>query len=703
MTIAESGETTRRTFVERLKRYAKLPPKPSRRMVLVSSCMFLTVLAAVLLRIQPIQWGFTLSEFDPFLQYETTQYVVDHGFAAFRDYHNYREWFPAGRHIGQTSFPGLPFAGAALYFLVRALGFNITVMDLTIVFPVLAAALACIVMYYLGKEVAGEGVGLISSFLLAVSPAFIDRTSLGFYDDECVAIPLILLTFLMYLRAIKKERAWYATVLYATGAGLCLGYVFASWGAARYPLSLLALFTFCLIVVKRTNLRVLISYGLMTVIGVGIGILVPKLGFGFAREFEVMASFGVLLLLILECASRHLLGERDRSSFLALSILVVAIAGLSLWVSGVISLVPAKFVSVLNPFYRSDIPLLASVQEHRPQSWASYYYQFGQLLFLAPLGLVFALRKMTPEKLFLVCYTVTTVYFSATLSRLAILASPALAILGTIGLVEIIRPLADIALQRTQTRRRARLGSSIGKGFSVLLITVLFTLTFLPLRRGVETAYSPTTLVSSSIPIRGQIGDWMETLQWMRDNLPKDAVVASWWDYGYWISIVGGKISLADNGTINATQIAQIGRMFMSNETEALAILRRYKAEYVVVFTTINQAVSGQFLFGDEVKWRWMAKIGWNNNTADVPLEDTSVTNALAEAWTMMAKDSNLQNWYNQFKSYAIPNKDTVLTKLMVYGSFPGWEVGEALRPKHFELEFASTRRLVLLYKVKWL
>ncbi|MDF2428946.1 MAG: hypothetical protein OPY07_06830, partial [Nitrosopumilus sp.] len=37
----------------------------------------------------------------------------------------------------------------------------------------------------------------------------------------------------------------------------------------------------------------------------------------------------------------------------------------------------------------------------------------------------------------------------------------------------------------------------------------------------------------SSFPIA--INDWLDALDWMKKNTPKDAVVASWWDYGYWV------------------------------------------------------------------------------------------------------------------------------------------------------------------------
>ena len=39
-------------------------------------------------------------------------------------------------------------------------------------------------------------------------------------------------------------------------------------------------------------------------------------------------------------------------------------------------------------------------------------------------------------------------------------------------------------------------------------------------------------------------------MQWLRENTPKDAVIASWWDYGYWISTLGERKTLADNATL---------------------------------------------------------------------------------------------------------------------------------------------------------
>ena len=692
-----SERSFRKTFSD-LWNTLRTRTRPTRKNILLTTCLAIIVVIAVLLRILPMAWGFTLSEFDPFFQYEMTEHVVDNGFGSWASWHTYREWYPTGRDIGSTSFPGLPFTGATVYHLARALGLNVSVMDVTIVFPVLAAAITCIVIFFLGKEVEGTGVGLLAALFLALSPAYIGRTSLGFYDDETIGILGMLLTFLFYLRALKSDSKLSTSILYSIAAGLSLGYVCASWGASRYPVPLLALFTFFLLFTKIEGKRVLVSYGIMMAVGLAIGAVVPKLGIGFLKEFEVMASGGVFLLLVMNEASKRLAGRINRTTFFGLSILALGAGGLALWQLGIISISPTKFMSVINPFQRVEMPLVESVQEHRPATWASFYYQFGQLVFLAPLGMIFVFRRLTYQKLFMVIFALTMLYFSASMIRLTIVLAPAFAILGALAVVEIIRPFSSIMFQRIVSRRRQRLTSRLGRGPGAILIIAIFALTFVPLGRGVDSAYAPTTLAASSVPSRQQIGDWMQALQWMKDNLPEDTVVASWWDYGYWISVVAGKISLADNGTINGTSIANLGKMFMSTEEDALQILKLYDAGYVVVFTTINQASGGSYLFGDEVKWRWMAKIGWNNNTMDTALEDTSITSLLAEAWSQGTQDSALLQWYYQFADYGLPKADRVLTKLMIYGAFQG--AVPDVEPEHFQLVFASAQRFVLVYKV---
>ena len=47
-------------------------------------------------------------------------------------------------------------------------------------------------------------------------------------------------------------------------------------------------------------------------------------------------------------------------------------------------------------------------------------------------------------------------------------------------------------------------------------------------------------------------------MQWLKENTPEDAVIAAWWDYGYWINTLGERKTLADNSTLIDWQIRKI-------------------------------------------------------------------------------------------------------------------------------------------------
>jgi len=702
-------------FFSRSIRY--LSRKISRGDVVWFLCVSSSVALSVLIRLLPLNWGFSLSEFDPYFHYDVTRFVAEKGFSAFyttppSDWTRY--WYPYGRNVPRSSFLGLPFAGAALYFFVSALGISVSVLDVCILFPVIMAAATCIVAYFLGKDIGGKAVGLFFSLLLAVNPAYIGRTSMGFYDDETVGILAMLLTSLFFLRSLEPKKStktgflqllWAEIksfkTLYAILAGLSLGYLCLSWGASRYMLGLLSLFTFALIILRKSSQRLIISYSTVFLVwGVLIWAFATKSGYtisSFLTSFEFLAAMGVLLLLTMSEAAKSVKTNRARIALVIGSFIAIGLAGYLLWQYNYISLPPARFISVLNPFERFNQPIIESVQEHRPATWSAIYYQFGALVFLALLGLYFAARNLTNQNVFLIVYTLTSLYFAGSMIRLAVVLAPALCVLGSLAIVEALKPFMDIAMERPFTRRRVRFAPvrPVGKGFSLSFAIVLFLLLSLTLVKGVEAGYMPTTIASSSMPMRANIDDWQEALGWMRESLPSDAVVASWWDYGYWISVGANKSTLADNGTLNTTQIAQIGRMFMSNETQALAILKNFKATHVVVFTTIGLSLLARqtILYGDEVKWTWMAEIAGLNTTE---LSDKSITEKLG------------------FSGFYIPKADRVLTKLMVYGALvdpniqsilynagvPIYDILSQVEPVNFKPVFISSNRIVFVYEV---
>ncbi|MHA1951932.1 MAG: hypothetical protein ACW987_18955, partial [Candidatus Thorarchaeota archaeon] len=71
-------------------------------------------------------------------------------------------------------------------------------------------------------------------------------------------------------------------------------------------------------------------------------------------------------------------------------------------------------------------------------------------------------------------------------------------------------------------------------------------------------------------------------MTYIRNNLPSDAVVASWWDYGYWINSASDANTIIDNATFNTTQIAMMGYALMSlNLTDSLKTFKTWNTTHV--------------------------------------------------------------------------------------------------------------------------
>ena len=225
--------------------------------------------------------------------------------------------------------------------------------------------------------------------------------------------------------------------------------------------------------------------------------------------------------------------------------------------------------------------------------------------------------------------------------------------------------------------------------------------------KAVAAAYAPATIATSSLPVTPTEGtkyqDWLEALAWMRDNTPQSAVVMAWWDYGYWITALADRRTLADNGTQNTTQIAMIAQMFMRNETTAVPIMQRYNVDYVAVFVTYART-QGQdqpsFLgAGEDGKWYWMVRIA-NQTSYDNQTILFQEKRAITGTSTTISYYRLLKNGDNIIANDTISSgqnlNDNSLLGFMIN---TGVGISQA-NSDYFDRVFTSSNRFVLVYKV---
>jgi dolichyl-diphosphooligosaccharide--protein glycosyltransferase len=627
--------------VDGIKSLGKLRIKVSHGSIITFSALMLILFIAFVVRIFPMRWeiqtgSMHLSEFDPYFQYRFTEYIVKNGFISWAwptQWVDTYRWYPDGINVARTGYPGLPFTAAFLYNIVSALGANIDLMDFCAFLPAIMGMMACFAIYFLGKDFGGTHVGLFAAIFLALSPSYLQRTSLGFFDDEIIGIFSFVLFLITFLRAIEEDRPAISSFKYAIGSGLVLGYFCAGWGAAFYPIGATVLFVFVLILLKRYTQRLLLSYSLTFGLGLFIAINVPRLAPVYLTTAPMLPVAGVLVLLCIYEVSRALAVTKWKVIFI-IAFLAMLIVGFSvLWQLGYMQNVAGKFWSVINPFIREISPLTESVAEHRITAWGSIYYEFGVGILFFVAGFFFIVRNLNNRNLFLLILGLTSIYFASSMVRLLVLVAPIFGLLSGIGITGILKPFITLLKEppKILTKKKYSL-EHVGKEFSgtavfLIFIVLMTNFAFSPQYGGMpkvlKQAYAPITITAASLPLvpSEPITVWMDALIWMKNNLPATTIICSWWDYGYWLTILGNVTSLADNATINGTQIGLIGRTYLSNETQSVRILKEQfngpngPPTYILVFATFYSTSQDANYGGDEGKWTWMARIANSSRT----------------------------------------------------------------------------------------
>jgi dolichyl-diphosphooligosaccharide---protein glycosyltransferase len=226
-----------------------------------------------------------------------------------------------------------------------------------------------------------------------------------------------------------------------------------------------------------------------------------------------------------------------------------------------------RSMTLLDPNYaKKYIPIVYSVSEHQATTWASYFMDLHYLTFFIPVGLFVVFKRARAGLLFVGVYYVLAVHFSSIMVRLMIVFSPVVCITAAIG----INYLFATALKHFRADRKRRLGGYSAGVVLVLVVYMLHVFVCHGALAGAEYYSSPSVVLSGgSGDSRYIIDDYREGYYWLRMNTRQDAIIMSWWDYGYQITGFSNRTTLVDNNTWNNTHIATVGLGMSSPEDES--------------------------------------------------------------------------------------------------------------------------------------
>ncbi|MDI6737761.1 MAG: STT3 domain-containing protein [Nanoarchaeota archaeon] len=78
---------------------------------------------------------------------------------------------------------------------------------------------------------------------------------------------------------------------------------------------------------------------------------------------------------------------------------------------------------------------------------------------------------------------------------------------------------------------------------------------------------------------------WQNSMSWVKENTPENAVFAHWWDYGYWVQWGGKRATIVDGGNAMGGVNHFVGRHVLTaqNETEALEFLKSRNVSHLLI------------------------------------------------------------------------------------------------------------------------
>ena len=602
-----------RNFRDRIRTSISIKTKN----VLFFFAIFLVVFLAILIRLSPVFRGPRLIKaFDPWIQWYNSEYLSTHTLYEYFNWRDFKSWYPTGFNRG-TLRPGLTFTVVSIFNVLNFLGLQVSLYDICYFFPAVMGGITVLLIYYLGKEIHDRGTGLIAAFFLAFNPGYMQRTMAGFFDNETIGVFATLLTFLFLLKAMRTGK-----IVFACLGGLALGFLSLSWGGYQFVFLIIPILCVVLILLDKYNQNILISYAVVE----GIGLLIFSLYTGFkpGSLFTDLETGGLFLFTII-LVIFHII-QSKKSEFPSLYkklingikwglIPTILIFAVILWTAP--ELIPfgfgSRFQTILNPLFRENISLVASVAEQMPSPWSVFYYNSLIPLILTPLGIYFCFKLLNAPELFLIAFVILMFYFTGSMIRIILIFAPAVSLIGAYGLVSILNIFGSFIGERGSSisrKRKRQLKGTVGNSevFAIFLIVG-----FLGIAQVVHaTDISVKQFSFTQLNPAGVIHDWEESLMWMRSNLHGTDVVVSWWDYGYWLTPIGNVTTVNDNATMNHTRIGLTGMALMqTDEVYSARAFQKLGADYVLVY--FGLMITG--LGGDEGKWPWMVRI-CNDNYA---------------------------------------------------------------------------------------
>ncbi|CAE7233317.1 stt3 [Symbiodinium natans] len=492
-----------------------------------------------------------------------------------------------------------------------------------------------------------SGAGVAAAVVMAIIPAHLMRSMTGEFDNECVAMAAFCTAFWLWCRSVRNPSSWPwavpAALAYASAVATWGGYIFVNNLIGLHAAVLVGLGKYNSGLYRAYSLWYALGTALATLVPV-VG-WTPLRSIEQMPSLAVFLGYQVLELC--DLYRRRRAPNMSALRFCLFRVAVFASIGVvtagvcwALMQLNYFSPWSSRIRGLFLKHRKTGNPLVDSVAEHQAASEQAYDMYLSTPRFFAFVGLLFCWHQRTPAKIFPVLFAAVAYHFSLKMSRLIIICGPIVSILagypvGIIGdwCLEQVKRLCcgppPTPAEEEAPKRTGGMGS-IFRVCSMVMWPVTYTdeinavdkwrtyvATRLPaldrftrlivalalMSWGWREAQEPwqkfvslcyqhaESLAGPGLAYEARlrngktiiVDDYYQGYVWIDKNTPPDSRVLAWWDYGYQITGIAKRTSVADGNTWNHEHIATIGRI-LSNPVKKSHNIMKHLADYVLVW-----------------------------------------------------------------------------------------------------------------------
>ena len=508
--------------------------------------LIVLILAYVGFRIRNITSNYkTFLDPDTFFHYEMYRIAINEWIPKYFAYADPPTGIKAGGYLGLYTIQ------AVFYKIVSVFGYD--QLGAFKLWPPFVGAMTIIGVYLLGKKLHSNWAGLWAAAFMMFSYANFSKTYSGNNRGEGPFMMFFIYAVFL-LMVYLDEKEWNLKKMLSGALFLLTSLLYmAAWTGSTFGVSILLLFAGITTVVffifgmvdvlKRFVRDFFPLYGASLILGLVLsytGFIGIRWFLVFAIEAFIALSVLVAIMLYGERFGLNYSDKKHRFGMVAGIAILAALAFYGYFGRDLLKFLGSATQS--NPLYQT-VAELAKTDWNTITAYYSVKTKDAIIFILSAVGFIIVaarfVRKLTKndltghKEIFLVTYYIGSLYLLLLAVRFVFQASGAILLLAGVAVGEIFLFVEEMKESMT----------------TKALYAVLLMLLFLPLP--IIGAQYMGSIATNTAKSQGSVpADWVNSLNWLRENSNPLDSATSWWDYGYWIesSLLSHRRSATDGG-----------------------------------------------------------------------------------------------------------------------------------------------------------